>query len=503
MKLTPLALGVLLASAALAQPPGDWMSGFKPFTVKEPAIPSRTVSLPDFGAVPGGRALCTDAFARAIDALAAQGGGRLLVPAGLWLTGPIALKSNIEIHTERGTLVQFSKDVSLYKLAPGSAGASAGVPGFAPEGRRRSPLVRGLITGENLENVAITGPGVFDGGGEAWRPVKKSKTTEPQWQALLASGGVLDADGQTWSPRTGAVFARPHLLVLSRCRRVLLEDATFENSPAWNLNPSFCDDVTIRRVTVLNPWYAQNGDGLDLESCRDVVIRDDRLDVGDDGLCMKSGAGAQARKSGRATENVLIENCVVYHAHGGFTIGSEMSGGVRNIRVDNCLFLGTDVGLRFKTTRGRGGVVEDIYVSNIRMTNIGTDAISFDMYYQGAAPGEEGGAGAAPKPVPVSDGTPQFRNLYIENITCLGARRAVQLQGLPEMPIRGIRLRDISISAERGLLCEDADDITLDHVQIASRSGEPRTFIRSQNVRTFGPPDPARPPSAPAAAPRS
>ncbi|HEX3729511.1 MAG TPA: glycosyl hydrolase family 28 protein, partial [Opitutaceae bacterium] len=186
-----------------------------------------------------------------------------------------------------------------------------------------------------------------------------------------------------------------------------------------------------------------------------------------------------------------IENCVVYHAHGGFVIGSEMSGGVRNIRVDNCLFIGTDVGLRFKTARGRGGVVEDIYVSNIRMTNIGTDAISFNMYYEGAAPAEEGGPGAAPKPVPVSDGTPQFRNLYLENISCLGADRAIQLQGLPEMPIRGIHLKNVSISSEHGLVCEDADDITLDHVVIASRSGPPRTFIRSQNVRTFGPPDPA------------
>ncbi|HEX3729186.1 MAG TPA: glycosyl hydrolase family 28 protein, partial [Opitutaceae bacterium] len=307
MKFAPLALGVFLASAAFAQPPAEGAAGFKPFTVQEPAIPARAVSLADFGAVPDGKTLCTEAFARAIAALAAQGGGRLVVPAGLWLTGPIALKSNLELHTEPGALVQFSKDVSLYQLAPGAAAPAAGVPGVPAEGgRRRSPLVRGLITGENLENVAITGSGVFDGGGEAWRPVKKYKTTELQWKALLASGGVLDEAGTTWSPRAGAVFARPHLVVLSHCRRVLLEDATFENSPAWNLNPSFCDDVTIRRVTVLNPWYAQNGDGLDLESCRNVIIRDDRLDVGDDGLCMKSGAGAQARKTGRAAENVLI-----------------------------------------------------------------------------------------------------------------------------------------------------------------------------------------------------
>ena len=236
--------------------------------------------------------------------------------------------------------------------------------------------------------------------------------------------------------------------------------------------------------------------GWDLESCRNVIIiRGDRLDVGygDDGLCMKArSGGAGPRRTGtgrptlRPTENVLIEDCVVYHAHGGFTIGSEMSGDVRNILVQNCSFIGTDVGLRFKTQRGRGGVVENIYVRNISMTDIVTDAISFDMYYGGAAPTEKGGQPRATKPVPVSDGTPQFRELYIEGITCRGAQRAVQLQGLPEMPIRGIHLKNISITADTGLVCEDARDITLDHVEILRRQGPVAGFKTSHDVRVDG-----------------
>ena len=450
--------GLFLAGAALgfAQAPEDWMSGFKMPDVKTPSIPNHSAKITDFGAVPDGKTLCTDAIAKGIDALAAQGGGRLIIPAGVWLAGPIVLKSNIELHAEEGALVQFTKDTTKF-------------------------TGRALIWGENLENVAVTGHGIFDGAGEAWRPVKHYKMTEVQWKALVASGGRVDAQQDMWLPASGGM-RRPNMLIFRGCKRVLLEDATFQNSPAWNINPSFCDDVTVHNLTIRNPWFSQNGDGLDLDSCKNVIIRGTRLDVGDDALCMKSGAGADARKNGRPTENVLIEDCTVYHGHGGFTIGSEMSGGVRNIRVNNCVFIGTDIGLRFKTQRGRGGVVEKIFLSNIRMTEIPTDAISFNMYYGGAGPTEEAQTVGEVAAKPVDDGTPQFRDIYIENITCLGARRAVQLQGLPEMPLSGIHLRNVSITAEQGLVCQDAKDITLDRVEITSAKGPVASFIASKNI---------------------
>jgi polygalacturonase len=457
----PFVLAVLFLLLAAVRPafcatPADWMSGFVMPEVKEPAIPAHMAKLTDFGAVAGGQALCTEAFAKGIDALAAQGGGRLEIPAGIWLAGPIVLKSNIELHGDEGALVQFTKDTTQFKG-------------------------RALIYGENLENIAITGPGIFDGAGDAWRPVKHYKMTELQWKALVASGGRVDTQQDMWFPASGGM-RRPHMLIFRGCKRVLLADATFQNSPAWNINPSFCDDLTVRNLTIRNPWYSQNGDGLDLDSCRNVIIRGTRLDVGDDALCMKSGAGAEARKNGRPTENVLIEDCTVYHGHGGFTIGSEMSGGVRNIRVNNCVFIGTDIGLRFKTQRGRGGVVEKIYLSNIQMTNIPTDAISFNMYYGGAGPTEETPTTGEVAAVPVGEGTPQFRDIYIENVTCRGARRAVQLQGLPEMPIAGIHLRNVSITADQGLVCQDAQGITLSGVDIDSRQGPVASFIGSRNI---------------------
>jgi polygalacturonase len=465
-------LSLLIVSASFLRADETVATSFKLPPVREPAIPSRTLNVTNFGAIADGKTLNSAAIAKAIAALVEQGGGWLIFPPGIWLTGPIGLKSKIELHLEAGALVQFTPDWSEYPDRE-----------LDIKGRKRT-VVTSPLYGENLEDVAITGSGVFDGAGNAWRPVKRSKLTEGEWKKLVGGGGVLDDKGITWYPKPEAkAFKRsdakedyrPVLLKLVNCHRLLLEGVTFQNSPMWNLNPVLCDDVTIRNVNVRNPWFSQNGDGLDLESCRNVVLHGSHFDVGDDGICLKSGMNEEGRRIGVPTENVLIEDCVVYHAHGGVTIGSEMSSGVRNVRVNNCTFIGTDVGLRFKSTRGRGGVVEKIYISNVQMTDIVTDAIGFNMYY--------GGGGDEAKSVPVSEKTPQFRNIYIRNVTCRGARQAVALQGLPEMPIRGIHLRDVSITAERGIACTDAQDITFDNVEILNRKGAVLNLVNTRDLR--------------------
>ena len=431
------------------------------------------MNLAKFGGTGDGKTLNTEIIAKAIASLAEKGGGKLVVPPGIWLTGPIRLQSNIELHLEEGALVQFSSDFKQYPQVT-----------LDLKGEKETRLMSPIF-GENLQNVAITGRGVFDGAGDAWRPVKKSKMTEGQWKQLLASGGVLEEKGDIWWPSEEArQDRRPVLMKLLNCRRVLLEGVTFQNSPMWNLNPTLCEDLTIRNVTVRNPWYSQNGDGLDLEHCRNVIVRNSRFDVGDDAICLKSGANERGRRIGVPTENVLIEDCIVYHGHGGFTIGSEMSGGVRNVRVNNCLFMGTDVGLRFKSTRGRGGVVEKIYISKVRMTDIPTEAISFNMYYGGQAPLDTKGdfTASEQKEVPVSEETPQFRDIYIEDVVCRGARSAVLLQGLPEMPIRGIHLRNVSISAQTGMAWMDAENITCENVGIVNSKGPVLSLIRTKSV---------------------
>ena len=232
--------------------------------------------------------------------------------------------------------------------------------------------------------------------------------TDSQWKKLVKSGGVLSEDGKTWFPSEGSKkgyesstnfnvpdlisddelasvkdFLRPVMISISKSKRILLDGPTFQNSPAWNLHPLMSEDIIIRNLSVRNPWYSQNGDGLDLDSCKNVLIYNNTFDVGDDAICFKSGKDEDGRKLGMPTENVIVKNNIVYHAHGGFVIGSEMSGGVKNVHVSNCTFLGTDVGLRFKSTRGRGGVVENIYISNIDMIHIPTEAIRFNLFYDG------------------------------------------------------------------------------------------------------------------------
>jgi polygalacturonase len=457
---------------------GESMPEFKMPSVKEPSIPRRSAKVTDFGAVGDGKVLNTKAIAKGIDSLAIKGGGRLVFPAGIWLTGPIGLKSKIELRLEEGALVLFTPDLSQYPMHD-----------IDMRGKPKRVTVS-PIHGENLENIAITGRGVVDGSGEAWRPVKKMKMTERQWRGLLAQPGhVLEGtgSGEIWWPSAEAKKdLRPVLMKLVNCRRILLEGVTFQNSPNWNLNPTLCEDLTIRNIIVRNPWFSQNGDGLDLENCRNVILRDSRFDVGDDAICLKSGLNEEGRRIAVPTENILVENCIVYHGHGGFTIGSEMSSGVRNVKVNNCVFMGTDLGLRFKSTRGRGGVVEKIFISNILMTDIPTEAIGFNMYYGGQAPTETDGAIAESKAVPVSEETPQFRDIYIENVTARGAKQAVALQGLPEMPIRGIHLKNISITSENGIACTDAENITLTNVEILNSKGPVVDLLNSRDIKMDG-----------------
>jgi polygalacturonase len=460
-----------------------------------PVIPKNTVKLDDCGGRGDGQTLNTAAFEKALAALAEKGGGELIVPPGLWLTGPVKLRSNINLHLERGALIQFSRDYKLYPLTVIDMKGEREVDSVSP------------ISGENLENVAITGEGIIDGGGDAWRPLKKDKLGDRDWKALVKSGGVLNEKADTWYPSREVMtgekivgqlrknnslkledyepahqFLRPKMLRLIGCKKVLLAGVTFQNPPNWTLNPALCEDVSILNVQVRNLPTAQNSDALDLESCRRAVIRDCTFDVGDDGICLKSGKDASGRRIGVPTEDVLVEGCTVYHAHGGFTIGSEMSGGVRNVRVNNCTFIGTDVGLRFKSTRGRGGVVEKIFISNVRMSDIPGDAINFNLYYGGKSPLDETENTETNFP-PVTEATPQFRDIHIENVICRGAQNAIVLQGLPEMPVRDIFLKDVSITSQQGVFVTDADGIHFENVRVENKSGAPLTQVRVKNSK--------------------
>jgi polygalacturonase len=268
------------------------------------------------------------------------------------------------------------------------------------------------------------------------------------------------------------------------CKQILLEGVTFENSPAWNLHPMCCENLILRDLNVRNPWYSQNGDGVDIESCKNVVICDCSFDVGDDAICMKSGKDKPGRDRGIPTENVIVDNCVVYHGHGGFVCGSEMSGGIKNVEVRNNLYIGTDVGLRFKSTRGRGGVVENIYINGVNMVNIPNEGLLFDLFYGGKGAGEETEEELAARmnaeAPEVSEETPAFKNIVIENVTGTNIKRAIYFNGLPEMKIQNVTLRNITMNATEGAIFRQTNGLVIDNVNIETKQGEP--FVLAPTV---------------------
>jgi rhamnogalacturonyl hydrolase YesR len=465
-----------------------------PFEMPElrpPTFPDNRRYLTDFGGAGDGITLNTEAFDRAITSLSKQGGGTLVVPFGVWLTGPVVFQSNICLHLEKGALILFTPDFDAYPLV------DASFEGLETK-RCQSP-----VSGRNLINIAITGEGAIDGSGHAWRPLKKSKVVESYWKKVVASGGVLSNDQRTWYPseksRHGHAlseqnlnvplkilsenewlavkdFMRPVLVSFVGCRNVFLSGVLFENSPCWTIHPLMCENVIIDGIMARNPPFAQNGDGVDLESCKNALIVNSAFDVGDDAVCIKSGKNENGRRRGRPTENLVVDNCKVFNGHGGFVVGSEMSGGVRNILVRNCEFLGTDVGLRFKSVRGRGGVVENIFVENITMSGIATESLLFDLYYGGKSAVEtlEDNAAVPPRDetIPeITEQTPQFRNIYIRNIVSHNARRAMFFNGLPEMNIENIHLENAFFTAQTGAELSESKNISLKNISILPKTG--------------------------------
>ena len=444
--------------------------------VQLPVIPDRSVVVTDFGGVGDGVAMNTEAFAAAIDKLAGEGGGRLVVPAGIWRTGPIELKSHIELNVDKNAVIVFDPDQDLYPIIDTN---------FEGLDVRRclSP-----IHATGAHDIAITGGGIIDGSGEFWREVKRVKVSDNQWKEILQRGGLVSEDGKVWFPDEGyqaaratagslnypdpsldeqyiKTFLRPVMVSLRECERVLLKDCTFQNSPCWNIHPLWCKDVVIQDIIVRNPHYSANGDGIDIDACENVILTGSSFDVGDDAICIKSGKDADGRRHGKKCRNLIIDDCTVYHGHGGFVVGSEMSGGVENIRVSDCRFIGTDVGLRFKSARGRGGLVKDIWCDHIYMKDIVTYGIVFNLYYAGVAATEMSKDGSDDIQ-PVDETTPEFRDFHFSDITCAGADQAIFVNGIPEMPVRNLAVSNSTFTAKKGAETHFSENVTFENVYV-------------------------------------
>ncbi|MFV0564723.1 MAG: glycoside hydrolase family 28 protein [Flavobacteriaceae bacterium] len=409
--------------------------------------------------------LCTEAIQYAIDKAESQGGGTVYFPAGEYLTGALTLKNNIVLHIDAGATLKFSTNFDHYLPFTEVRWEGTVIQTFKP-----------LLHARDAENVTITGRGTIDGQGEAWwkeiwrieSAKEKLEPTKYQKMTEEANSHIITAD---YYKRTRSyLFHRPPLFQAFQCKNIKIEGVTIQNSPFWTINPAFCDNVTVDNVTIFNP-YSPNTDGINPTSCKNVHISNCHISVGDDCITIKSGRDADGRKWATPTENVTITNCTMLSGHGGVVIGSEMSGGIKKITISNCVFDGTDRGIRLKAARGRGGVVEDIRVSNVVMNNIKKEAFMLNLFYDKNT--VEG---------PVTEETPIFRNIHVSNVTGTNVNTAGRILGIPEMPIHKVTFSNINIEAKEGFNVNTATDIEFHDVKISTTIGASFEIEDSKNI---------------------
>jgi polygalacturonase len=389
-------------------------------------------NIADYGAVGDGVRKNTDAIKKAIEACVKAGGGTVRVPGGKFLTGPIELKSNITLHIEAGAHLLFSQDVNDYPTVQ-SRWYGTEQHGFMS-----------CIFAKDSENITVTGRGVVDGQGEYWWKLFNQKSEERPERVRSRQAEFMRLTRERFG-HDQTRFGRPSLVQFLNCRNVRIDGLKFVRSPFWVLHPIYCENVMIDAAMVVSPADSPNTDALDVDSCKNVLVSNSYFDVGDDCIVIKAGRDEDGRRVNRPSENITISNCVMARGHGGVVIGSEMSGGVRNVVVDNCVFTQTDRGIRLKSSRGRGGVVEDMRVNNIIMKDV-VCPFTINMFYYNNVNN--------PKQ-PVNEGTPIFRDLHFSNITVKNTDFAGFFAGLPELPVEGITFSNVYIDTTKGRRWEE------------------------------------------------
>jgi polygalacturonase len=418
--------------------------------IKPPAFPRRDFAVTKYGAKGDGRADNTAAFRKAVAACHKAGGGRVVVPAGRFMTGPIHLLSNVNLHVSEGATVKFVQDPKAYLPLVYTRWEGMELMNYSP-----------FIYAFEQKNIAVTGAGTLDGNSDDdhWWPWKGQerhgwkKGTPNQLKARKA----LEELTERGAPVAERVFGeghylRPQFVQPYRCTNVLIEGVRVVNSPMWELNPVLCTNVTVRGVRIQS--HGPNNDGCDPESCKDVLIEDCTFDTGDDCIAVKSGRNADGRRLAVPSENIVIRRCQMKDGHGGVTIGSEISGGVRHLYAEDCAMdsPNLDHALRFKNNAVRGGLLENIYFRNITVGQVAHAVLTVDFNY------EEGAKGKF---------TPVVRNLSVQNLKSGKSRHALDVQGFANAPVYDLRLKDCTFeNVERPAIVKNVSGLKLENVKI-------------------------------------
>lgn len=403
-----------------------------------PVFPDRVFDITSYGATGDGERDCTTAFREAIAACAAAGGGRVVVPAGRFVTGAIHLASRVNLHVSEDATIAFSRDPGAFLPAVFTRWQGVELMNYSP-----------FIYAFEANDVAVTGPGTLDGqaGDEYWWPWK-SNTSDIEALYDMAARGLQVGDRVFGDGH----YLRPNLIQPYRCQGVLVEDVTIVNSPMWEIHPVLCTNVTVRNVTVNS--HGPNNDGCNPESCRDVLIENCTFDTGDDCIALKSGRNADGRRVNVPVENVVIRDCRMRDGHGGVVIGSEMSGGARNIFAERCQMDSPqlDRALRIKTNSVRGGFVEHVYMRNVTVGQVAEAVVTINLFY------EEGDAGPYP---------PDVHDIEVRDVTSQKSTYALLLRGYSHTPVRDVRIIDCTFdNVARADVLEGVTGVELRNVRI-------------------------------------
>jgi polygalacturonase len=461
-------LGPVFAAREKWSPIAPIHAPFKMPQLQRPDFPDRQVNILDYGAIPGGEVKNTAAIASAIVAIDKLGGGRVLIPAGVWLTGPVHLRSNIELHLAESAVLKFSDVMEDY--LPNVFVRVGGIELY-----NYSPF----IYARGCENIGITGPGRLDGNSQAWWDWKTKETRE-----FFAQGAAnVPAEKRVYGTREAAI--RPSFVSFVDCKNILMEGFTIGGGPNWTIHPIYSENIIIRKVNVLTE--GPNNDGIDPDSCRNVLIEHCTFSTGDDCVVLKSGYDQDGRRVGRPTENVVMRHCSAKRGHGGLVIGSEMSGSVRNVYLFDSSFEGTDRILRIKSRPGRGGVVENVWVDGVRGQNLKREAVILNMDYT-----------SDPNAI-VDQHPPIFRNIHVKNLVANGAPVAIRITGMESSPIQDVSFENVTIISERGVVATHARGLQLLNLDLKVAKGPRFEFEHVTGAVLDGVPLPLPQPPAPPA----
>lgn len=406
--------------------------------IKPPQFPDKDFKITDYGAVGNGKTDCTKAFKKAILAANKAGGGRVVVPAGSFLTGAIHLKSNVNLHVSKDAVIKFSTDPNAYLPAVYTRWEGVECMNYSP-----------LVYAYEQENIAITGEGTLDGQGNDENWWRWKNTQGPDRKKLFEQGAT---EVPVKKRRFGGGKLRPNMIEPYKCKNILIEGVTIKNGPFWHIHPVLSQNITIKNVKVIG--YGPNNDGCDPESCKDVLIKGCFFDTGDDCIAIKSGRNNDGRRINAPSENIVIQDCQMKDGHGGVVMGSEMTGGIRNVFAENCMMDSPNLAraIRLKTNSARGGFIENVYVRNITVGQVKEAVLKINFFYRDIEKGNY---------------KPRVRNINLENVTSRKSKYALWLRGFEDAPITDVHLKNCTLNNnENPNIISNVKNLVLENVKI-------------------------------------